>query len=95
MSIVDGVKLALISMDSTLRSNLSVGMPLDLLVYRNDSIDDLEIHRITEEDPYFAMIRERWARALYNAHRDIPAPDWLARRPQLVEPTRDTASSAA
>jgi putative proteasome-type protease len=38
-SLTDGVKLALISMDSTLRSNLSVGMPLDLLVYRKDSID--------------------------------------------------------
>ena len=95
MSIVDGVKLALISMDSTLRSNLSVGMPLDLLVYRNDSIDDLEIRRITEEDAYFGMIRERWAEALYNAHRDIPAPDWLAGSPQLVERAYDTVSSVA
>lgn len=75
--IVDGVKLALISMDSTLRSNLSVGMPLDLLTYRNDSIDGFTRHRITEADPYFRMIRERWSVALLAAQGDIPAPDWL------------------
>jgi len=73
----DGVKLSLISMDSTLRSNLSVGLPLDLLVYRNDSIDDIETHRITEHDPYFAMIRERWSTALRDTQRSIPSPDWL------------------
>ena len=76
-TLTDGVKLALISMDSTLRSNLSVGMPLDLLVYRNNSIDGVETHRIEEGDPYFQMIRERWSAALTEAHRKIAAPDWL------------------
>ncbi len=76
-SIVDGVKLALISMDSTLRSNLGVGLPLDLQTYRADSIDDFNNYRVTEADLYFRMIRERWSEALYNAHRDIPAPQWL------------------
>lgn len=75
--LTEGVKLALISMDSTLRSNLSVGMPLDLLVYRNDSIDGVETHRIGEGDPYFHMIRERWSAALSQAHRQIPVPGWL------------------
>lgn len=75
-SIVDGVKLALISMDSTLRSNLGVGLPLDLLTYRNDSIDAFETHRIGEDDPYFRMLRSRWAAALQQAHHDIPPPDW-------------------
>lgn len=76
-SISDGVKLALISMDSTLRSNLSVGLPLDLLVYRNNCIDAAQSHRITEKDRYFRMIRERWSTALSQAHRRIPAPGWL------------------
>ena len=49
----DGVKLALLSMDSTLRSNLSVGMPLDLLVYRRDEIDGGMQRRIGEGDAYF------------------------------------------
>ena len=68
----------LISMDSTLRSNLSVGMPLDLLVYRNDSLDGVVEQRIEEGDAYFATLRERWSRALSDAHRQIPAPDWLS-----------------
>lgn len=77
-SLIDGVKLALISMDSTLRSNLGVGLPLDLLTYQNDRVDSVETHRITEDDAYFNMIRQRWSAALQKAHLDIPAPDWLS-----------------
>ena len=44
---------ALISIDSTLRSNLSVGLPLDTLLYRSGSLSSAEQHRITENDPYF------------------------------------------
>jgi putative proteasome-type protease len=74
--VLDGVKLALVSMDSTLRSNLSVGMPIDLLVYRRDALE-LELRRrITEEDPYFQMIRQRWSDALRTAYRAIPQPNW-------------------
>jgi len=72
----DGVKLALVSMDSTLRSNLTVGLPVDLAVYRRDSLK-LELRRrITEDDDYFRMIRERWSAALRDAYRAIPRPDW-------------------
>lgn len=80
-SLIDGVKLTLISMDSTLRSNLGVGLPLDLLTYRNDSIDSVETHRITEDDTYFEMVRQRWSAALAKAHHDIPPPDWLSNAP--------------
>ncbi len=73
----DGVKLALISMDSTLRSNLSVGLPIDLLVYRRDALAIELRRRITEDDEYFRMIRERWSEALREAYRAIPRPDWL------------------
>lgn len=72
----DGVKLALVSMDSTLRSNLTVGLPIDLLVYRRDALKVELRRRITEDDPYFAMIRERWSQALREAYRAIPRPDW-------------------
>lgn len=75
-SLTEGVKLALISMDSTLRCNLSVGMPLDLLVYRKDQPDQVFTRRIVESDPYFTMIRERWSEALSSAHRSIESPDW-------------------
>ncbi len=72
----DGIKLVLISMDSTLRSNLTVGMPLDLLVYRRDS-QRIELkRRISEDDPYFQGIRQRWSAALREAYQSIPRPDW-------------------
>ncbi len=74
--ITDAVKLALISMDSTLRSNLSVGLPLDVLIHRNNRIDDFQRYRVCEKDPYFSMLRDRWSLALSMAHRDIPAPPW-------------------
>jgi len=72
----DGVKLALVSMDSTLRSNLSVGLPIDLLVYRRDSLEIELRRRITESDDYFRMLRERWSGALREAYRTIPQPSW-------------------
>jgi putative proteasome-type protease len=76
MPLTDGVKLALISMDSTLRCNLSVGAPLDLLVFRKDRLDRVFTRRIEDHDPYFAKIRERWSEALSQAHRSIEAPGW-------------------
>jgi putative proteasome-type protease len=75
-SLRNGAKLALISMDSTLRSNLTVGMPLDLLVIRVDTQDVALQRRITESDPYFRDVREAWSGALREAYRALPSPDW-------------------
>ena len=75
--LMDGVKLVLISMDSTLRSNLTVGMPIDLLVYRADGFGVNLRRRITEEDPYFRSVSEGWSQALRNAYLALPRPDWL------------------
>jgi putative proteasome-type protease len=74
----DGVKLVLISMDSTLRSNLTVGLPIDLLLLRAGALRVGMQRRIGEDDPYFRMIRERWSSALREAHQGIPRPDWTA-----------------
>lgn len=73
----DGIKLVLVSMDSTLRSNLTVGMPIDLLVYRRDALRAEIRRRITDNDPYFRMISEGWSEALRDAYRAIPRPDWM------------------
>ena len=75
-----GVKLALVSMDSTLRSNLSVGLPIDLLVYRRDALQIELKKRITDSDDYFKMLRERWSAALREAYRTIPQPSWPAEK---------------
>jgi putative proteasome-type protease len=74
----DAVKLALVSMDSTLRSNLTVGLPIDLLVYRKDAYRIDLRRRITEDDTYFRSIRELWSSALRDAYRRIPRPDWAS-----------------
>ena len=57
-SIQDGIKLALISMDSTLRSNLSVGMPVDLLIYQRDSLKQTMRRRIDETYPYYQNLKD-------------------------------------
>jgi len=72
----DCLKLALISMDSTMRSNLSVGLPIDMVVLRTGG-DDWEVNRRIEAgDHYFHDLRERWSAALRKAHTDIPAPPY-------------------
>ncbi|MEC5399798.1 proteasome-type protease [Uliginosibacterium sp. H1] len=69
-------KCALISMDSTIRSNLSVGLPLDLVVVRTNECK-VSIHqKIVAEDPYFRMIRNHWGEALREAFVHLPEPDW-------------------
>lgn len=74
----DAVKLALISMDSTLRSNFSVGLPADLLVYRRDTQRIAVQERINEDNEYFRAIRENWSDALRKAYRELPAPPWMS-----------------
>jgi len=74
--LLDGVKLVLVSMDSTLRSNLSVGLPIDLFVYRRDALQVGLRRRVTEDDEYFRSLRERWSTALRQAYRSIPRPPW-------------------
>ncbi len=59
---------ALISIDSTLRSNLSVGLPLDTLLYRSGSFSSAGQHRITDSDPYFNRIRKAWSEGRAVAH---------------------------
>ncbi len=75
--LADGVKLVLVSIDSTLRSNLTVGLPIDLLVYRTDALAVGLRRRLTEEDPYFRMVQERWSASLREAYLRLPRPDWL------------------
>ena len=72
----DALKIALVSMDSTMRSNLSVGLPIDLAVVRRDAIGTELVHRIDVGDPYFGDLRERWSTALRAAHMAIPTPPY-------------------
>jgi len=73
-SIGKALRCGLISFDSTMHSNLSVGMPLDLLVYRKDGFTDAQSYRITHDDPYFKLIRTQWAAAQNNMLAELPEP---------------------
>ncbi len=82
----DALKLALISMDSTMRSNLGVGLPIDIAVLPRDTMT-LEVdHRIDNVDPYFHDLRDRWSVALRAAHIAIPRPPYLKNLPPQDAP---------
>jgi putative proteasome-type protease len=77
----DALKIALISMDSTMRSNLGVGLPIDIAVIRRDALEAELVHRIEAAEPYFHDLRERWSAALRAAHMNIPRPPYGTSRP--------------
>jgi putative proteasome-type protease len=72
----DALKIGLISMDSTMRSNLGVGLPIDVLVVRRDVYNPELNYRIEPGEPYFQDLRERWSGALRAAHIAIPRPPY-------------------
>src|SRR5690242_16338062 len=76
VELYDALKTGLISMDSTMRSNLGVGLPIDVLVVRTDVCDADLNHRIEAGEPYFHDLRSRWSAALRAAHQNIPRPPY-------------------
>jgi putative proteasome-type protease len=72
----DVAKCTLVSFDSTIRSNLSVGLPIDLFMYRTDSFKDDCLIRITESDPYFNTLRKGWSEGLKRVFSELPDPHW-------------------
>ncbi len=71
MRLGQGAKLALLSFDSTLRSNLSVGLPIDVLLYERDSLDVRREKRIEADDEYFRNLSTAWSEALRSAFAQI------------------------
>lgn len=72
MSFEDAIKLLMVSFDSTIKANLSVGMPLDLLVLERDKVEPLHERRIAEDDEYFRSISTGWSEALRKAFEGLP-----------------------
>ncbi len=72
MSFAEAAKLLMVSFDSTLRANLSVGMPLDMLFYERDTYDVAFEKRIEADDAYFKSISEGWSTALREAFKSLP-----------------------
>jgi putative proteasome-type protease len=76
-SLAEACKCVLVSFDSTMRSNLSVGPPLDLLLYRRDSFSAQLRQRLIEDDPYLQTIRREWNDTLRRSVQALPGPKWL------------------
>jgi putative proteasome-type protease len=74
----EAVKVALISFDSTMRSNLSVGRPLDLIIAPSDPIAPTIQRRIDEDDAYFNELSATWGRLLNDARTQVPDPPFLS-----------------
>jgi len=72
MSFEDAAKLLMVSFDSTLKANLSVGLPLDMLVIERDGFEPLHERRIEQSDSYFESISSSWSDALKNAFNSLP-----------------------
>jgi putative proteasome-type protease len=72
MSFEDAVKLLMVSFDSTLKANLSVGLPLDLLVVARDQFTPLHERRVAADDTYFRSISSGWGEALKKAFLSLP-----------------------
>jgi putative proteasome-type protease len=72
MSFEDAVKLLLVSFDSTLKANLSVSLPLDVQIYRRDSLEVGPTERIAQNDPYYQLVSTGWGEALRKAFHSLP-----------------------
>ncbi len=79
----EAAKCALVSMDSTLKSNLSVGLPLDLVVYEVDRFQTDKIVCIDENNPYFRMLHDNWGQKLRAVFDSIEDPMWKGEQTQI------------
>ena len=79
MSFEDAVKLLMVSFDSTLKANLSVGLPLDLMVIERDGFAPTHQKRIDQDDEYFQAISSTWGDALRSAFHSLPDYSFFAK----------------
>lgn len=75
-SMDDAVKCVLVSFDSTMRSNLSVGLPIDLACYDKDSLRIGHTRRFDEQDTYMRSLRQSWSEGVKRAFAQLPNLDW-------------------
>jgi putative proteasome-type protease len=75
-SLADAAKCVLVSFDSTMRSNLSVGMPIDLICYEMDSLEVQMRRRFDDGDAYFTALSDQWSAGTRNVFRQLPDLVW-------------------
>lgn len=72
----DVIKCVLVSFDSTMRSNLSVGLPIDMLVYEKDSLRVTRTRRFDDQDPYMRGLSQQWGEGVRRAFMELPSLEW-------------------
>jgi putative proteasome-type protease len=75
-SLTDATKCVLVSFDSTMRSNISVGMPIDLICYERDSLEVQMRRRIDDDDMYFKALTQKWSEGTREVFRQLPELLW-------------------
>jgi len=75
-SLPEATKCVLVSFDSTMRSNLSVGMPIDLVCYERDSLKVRMRRRFDQGDPYFTTLSKEWSEGVRTVFRRLPELEW-------------------
>jgi putative proteasome-type protease len=75
-TMMEAAKCVLVSFDSTMRSNVSVGLPIDMALYDRDALKFGLQRRILESDAYFNMIHTQWGEGLRRVFSQLPDPQW-------------------
>ena len=75
-SLDDAIKCVLVSFDSTMRSNLTVGMPIDMLCYEHDLLAVTKKRSFDERDDYMRGLRQQWSEGLRKAFAQLPSFEW-------------------
>lgn len=76
LPVADAARLALVSLDATVRSNVTVGLPIDLAVYHKDALRVATQQRFDQTSEYLIQLRESWQRGIYEAFAELPRFDW-------------------
>lgn len=83
-TVEDAAKCALLSIDSTMKSNISVGPPIDLVMYKANSLQIQYRLRLEVGDPYLTKIRKQWEVSLRSAFDQMPSLDWAAQPEEIT-----------
>lgn len=94
LTLEEGARLTLVSLDGTARSNITVGPPFEVSTYRRDSFALTHRCKFEERDPYLIQLREAWNEGIRNAFRQLPTFDWETKQPTPMQaPGRQMAAT--
>ena len=95
MSLEEGARLALVSLDGTTRSNITVGPPFEVAIYGRDSLELSHRCKFEERDPYLVTVREAWHAGVRAAFETLPRFEWEPRLMANVQPPNQSAAATA